>query len=224
MKHTNVKICGLQSVEVLKSILNLPVDMIGLVFTSSRRQVTITQAMEIAQLLQDKARTGSSVPQMVGVFRNPTMAELTEVLRCVPLDIVQLHGQESPEFCRWVKQQFPVDVMKGVSVKSEEHLIQIPLLNSYVGVIDALLLDAYDSEYGGGAGTTFAWEKIHAYKQWTLQYQLPLIIAGGLNEQNVRSLLETYKPDGVDVSSGVETNGVKTTEKIEAFVRKVRCA
>lgn len=100
-----VKICGLQGVEVLKSMNSLPLDYVGLVFAPSRRRVTPGVAAElIAELGNWKSEPA---PRPVGVFVNPALSELVELLRTVPLDVVQLHGQESPQFCAEVKAAFP---------------------------------------------------------------------------------------------------------------------
>ncbi|MBO2945014.1 phosphoribosylanthranilate isomerase [Paenibacillus sp. F411] len=217
-----LKICGLQNVEVLKSMINLPVDLIGFVFARSKRQVTAERAKELAELLRQWDQTDQ--PAAAGVFVNPSMEELREVLAHVPLEVVQLHGQETSQFCREVKESFPVSVYKAVSVRSgdarKDHLQE---LASYAGSIDALLLDTYDPEYGGGSGQTFDWESIPEYQQWTRRHGIPLFVAGGLNADNVRDLMLQFQPDGVDVSSGVESApGVKDIAKVNAFVERVK--
>ncbi|WP_068617121.1 phosphoribosylanthranilate isomerase [Paenibacillus tuaregi] len=219
MSKVSVKICGLQDVEVLKSMINLPVDHIGFVFAKSKRQITGIQASEMIHWIQNWE--GPKKPASVGVFVNPELQELAAVLQEAKLDVVQLHGQESPEFCRSVKQQFAVKVFKAFSVKNdlEEDLSG---LDDFSGVLDGLLLDTYDPKYGGGSGQTFDWGRIKPYQIWTKREGIPLIIAGGLNPENVGELLSGFQPDGVDVSSGVETEGVKDIEKIRAFVERVK--
>ncbi|MDF2669641.1 MAG: N-(5-phosphoribosyl)anthranilate isomerase [Paenibacillus sp.] len=225
--HSNrimVKICGLQDVEVLKSIVHLPIDLIGFVFAKSRRQVTAEQAGEMIRLLRaDDRAQGSHVPLTAGVFMNPSQEELELVLREVPLDIVQLHGQETPELCQWVKQTFGVQVMKVISIGSQpaDGGLDETLL-PYVGRIDILMLDTFEPLVGGGSGHTFAWDRIPAYQEWASAHDLPLLVAGGLNADNVIELLDGYRLDGVDVSSGVETDGVKDVQKITAFVERVK--
>lgn len=97
-------------------------------------------------------------------------------------------------------------------------------IDAYVGTIDALLLDTYDPLYGGGSGKTFAWDRIPAYQAWTHQHGIPLFVAGGLTADNAEKLVHEYHPEGLDVSSGVETNGVKDIAKITAFVERVKQA
>lgn len=222
MSETAVKICGLQSVEVLKSMINLPVDYIGFVFAKSRRKVTPEQAGELIGIL--KKWSSGQAPAAVGVLVNPDWSELEELLSHAPLDIVQLHGQETPQFCREVKERFPVSVFKVVSIggeKSDE--ARMAALDSYVGCIDGLLVDTFDPEYGGGSGKTFAWDLIPPYQDWAKQHGIPLFVAGGLDADNVSQLISRYAPDGVDVSSGVEREpGVKDIQKVQAFVERVK--
>lgn len=222
MTNTAVKICGLQSVEVLKSMINLPVDYIGFVFANSRRQVTPDQAAELITVL--KQWKSGEIPSSVGVVVNPEMEELKELLHTAKLDVLQLHGQESPKFCREVKANFPVSVFKAVSVKAEqlpeEHIAE---LEHYAGCIDGLLIDTYEPIHGGGSGRTFGWDVIPLYKEWASRQGIPLFVAGGLDSSNVGTLIKEYKPDGVDVSSGVESSpGVKNIEKVTTFVERVK--
>jgi phosphoribosylanthranilate isomerase len=226
MGNTLVKICGLQDVEVLKYMNNLPVDYIGFVFAKSRRQVSLdTAAVLVPQLSKWQNET---TPESVGVFVNPTMEQLSEVMDRVSLDVIQLHGQEKPEFCRQVKQAFGVKIFKVIQIQGTEDASDDSnsdietALQEYIGVIDAVLLDTFDPVHGGGSGKTFAWEQITRYQAWSHRKGLPLWIAGGLDSDNVEGLLELYQPDGVDVSSGVESNGIKDIEKIKIFVERVK--
>lgn len=219
---TALKICGLQSVEVLKSMINLPVDYIGFVFAKSRRRVTPQQAAQLVQVLREWEH--DKIPTAVGVLVNPELSELAELLQETALDVVQLHGQESPQFCREVKERFPVSVFKAVSIGSERpEAERLSALDSYEGCIDGLLIDTYDPVYGGGSGKTFAWDLIPAYQQWAERQGIPLFVAGGLDPDNVAHLIGQYAPYGVDVSSGVESEpGVKDINKVTAFVERVK--
>lgn len=223
MSETMVKICGLQDVEVLKSMKRLPLDYVGFVFAPSRRRITPEQAAVLTAQLADWQ--ADKAPEAAGVFVNPELAELREIMKAVPLGVIQLHGQESAEFCREVKLAFPqVQVWKALSVVSRdrEHASDShSSLESYAGVVDALLLDTYDPQ-GGGSGRTFDWERIPHYQQAAAAYGLPLFIAGGLEPGNVSELLAGYAPDGVDVSSGVESGGIKDIVKMTAFVERVK--
>ncbi|GIP02316.1 phosphoribosylanthranilate isomerase [Paenibacillus sp. JNUCC32] len=222
MMSTALKICGLQSVEVLKSMINLPVDYIGFVFAKSRRRVTPQQAAQLVQVLREWEH--DKIPAAVGVLVNPDLSELAELLQETALDVVQLHGQESPQFCREVKERFPVSVFKAVSIGSDRpEAERLSALDSYAGCIDGLLIDTYDPVYGGGSGKTFAWDLIPAYQQWAERQGIPLFVAGGLDPDNVAHLIGQYAPYGVDVSSGVESEpGVKDINKVTAFVERVK--
>lgn len=219
---TALKICGLQSVEVLKSMINLPVDYIGFVFAKSRRKVSPQQAAQLIQVL--RGWDHDMIPAAVGVLVNPDLNELEELLREAALDVVQLHGQESPQFCREVKERFPVSVFKAVSIESDRSEAErLSALDPYAGSIDGLLIDTYDPVYGGGSGKTFAWDLIPPYQQWAKRQGIPLFVAGGLDSDNVSHLIGQYAPYGVDVSSGVESEpGVKDINKVIAFVERVK--
>lgn len=220
----SVKICGLQTEEMAEQVAGLPIDYVGFVFARSKRQVTPSQAGAMLRRLQ----TEEHRPQAVGVFVNPSLDELGAVLREAPLDVVQLHGQESPEFCLSVKNSFPeVQVFKvhTVSVSTPSAITAESVrdrLEPYRGTVDGMLLDTFDPVYGGGSGKTFAWEMIPPFQEWCREAGIPLLVAGGLQPDNVGELLHDYAPDGVDVSSGVETDGDKDIGKITTFVERVK--
>lgn len=221
MANTIIKICGLQSVEVLKSIIHLPLNLIGFVFANSKRKVTAEQAALLLPLL--KTWQTDTIPQSVGVFVNPTQEELTHILSLAPLDIVQLHGDESPEYCRLIQESFGVKVYKALSIYKDGSAKDLSAeLSRYEGTIDGLLVDSYDPKYIGGSGHVFPWEAARPYQIWAKKINIPLFIAGGLTHRNVGQLIESMHPDGVDVSSGVETDGVKDVAKIIEFVERVR--
>ncbi|GAB2692311.1 phosphoribosylanthranilate isomerase [Paenibacillus thermoaerophilus] len=223
-----VKICGLQRGEVIQSIEHLLIDWIGFVLAPSRRRVTPERAGELIANMRSSSgplRDASAV----GVFVNPGEEELRSTMRSAPLDIIQLHGRESPAFCNWVRTEFPgVRVMKVVSFASgrnrDDAVLESPegLLGPYEDAVDYLLLDTHDPVYGGGSGQTFNWEMIPEYRDWARARGIPLLVAGGLTPDNVGHLMERYAPDGVDVSSGVETDGQKDSEKIRLFVERVK--
>lgn len=220
MSETSVKICGLQSVEVLKSMINLPVDYVGFVFAKSKRQVSGSQAAEMAGVL--KTWQSGSIPESVGVFVNPSMEELQAILGEVRLDILQLHGSESPAYCREIKDRFGVKIFKAFSVKSDGKLHGDLEVSAYDGAVDGILLDTYDPHYGGGSGVAFAWDQAAPFQLWAKQRGIPFLAAGGLHSGNVGDLIALMSPDGVDVSSGVESEGVKDIAKIAAFVERVK--
>lgn len=216
----------------------LPFHDIGFIFAASKRQVLPAQAAELVAAVHSLKAAAGQRPQTVGVFVNPALAELRETLAIAPLDVVQLHGSETPAFCQAVREQFAVKVWKVFSIR-DEAVVQseevtgrgvdkgtdahtsadeaAARLAPYEGKVDAVLIDTA----GGGTGKAFNWEVIDDYQAAAAQLNVPLYVAGGLNPDNVQELLAAYAPSGLDVSSGVETDGVKDIEKIRLFVRKV---
>jgi phosphoribosylanthranilate isomerase len=220
----SVKICGLMNTNTIRAIADLPIDQVGFIFAPSKRQVTPKQAKEMIVLLKSVyAENNLESPETVGVFVSPTRDLIEETMAKTPLDIIQLHSPEPVEFCQWIKETFDVKIYKVISVSETNQIQQqLKLLQSYVGVVDAILLDTYDPIVGGGTGLTFSWPIITEYLAWTKQHGLQLIIAGGLDESNVAQLIADYHPDGVDISSGVETDGSKDPLKIKRFVERVK--
>ncbi|GHU61707.1 N-(5'-phosphoribosyl)anthranilate isomerase [Clostridia bacterium] len=196
-----VKICGIQTKEEAEWAVQYGVDMLGFVFAKSKRQVSLEQAKKIAKGLPPSIKK-------VGVFVNP---ELDEVLNCkeqVPLDLIQFHGNESPEF---VKQLSPS--IKAIQVRDGKFSQDI-----WTYPDSLILLDAPEENFVGGNGKSFDWEKL-------LEVKLPkerLIVAGGLNEKNVLRAIGLFKPFAVDVSSSVETMGKKDQTKIKNFIQQVK--
>lgn len=244
MTAATVKICGLRDPETVRSILHLPIDYIGFLFAKSKRQVTPQQAAEMIRVMQERRVSGEQTPLSVGVFVEPEQEQLRSLMQVAKLDVIQLHGKESPDLCAWIKEAFPgVQVWKVVSVTQAQHAGEpeaggsesrkeepsnerkravATVLDPYRAVVDAILLDTFDPVYGGGSGQTFAWDAIPPYRQWCREAGIKLLVAGGLKADNVGELVEAYSPDGVDVSSSVETDGVKDVKKITSFVERVK--
>ncbi|OWA37123.1 N-(5'-phosphoribosyl)anthranilate isomerase [Saccharibacillus sp. O16] len=247
---TQVKICGITTPEALRRAAELQVEYIGLVFAPSRRRVEPETAgrliTELRSWRQEQpysggasaAREEAAKPQVVGVFVDPPMDELDRALAAAPLDVVQLHGQESPEFCRAVRERFGVRVFKASSIREDgsfsgsgqeaedgltvDHAKRAAsIAAAYQGTVDTLLIDTHDPLYGGGSGRTFNWEIIPLYQKAAHARGLKLFVAGGLNPGNAGELIRHYKPDGVDVSSGVETDGHKDLHKMTLFAERV---
>lgn len=216
-----VKICGLQSDEVVESITHfqVPVDYVGFVFAPSKRQITVGQASSWQRLLPGTIES-------VGVFVNPSLDQLRAVLRQVPLNVVQLHGEEPPEFCGLVKKTFAhIQVWKAWHLtptsKNDPSMPAMPDI-AYGESIDALLLDTKVPQAAGGTGKSFAWELIPSFKMWCKEFGRMLIVAGGIDITNVDRLIQEYGPGGIDVSSGVETDGAKDIDKIAKLLERVK--
>ena len=211
--RVRVKICGLKSVETAEAVGRMNPDLVGFVFAASKRRVSPELAGDMIRTL----KAAGSKAMSAGVFVNPTLTELEEAMASAPLDVIQLHGTETPEFCERVKARFAgILVYKVFPVSAQDNISE--QLDAYCHTIDAIMLDTI----GGGTGKTFEWECIPKYSAYAGSIGLPLIVAGGLNPDNVEDLVKSYRPDGVDVSSGVETDGIKDLNKISAFIERVK--
>jgi phosphoribosylanthranilate isomerase len=217
---TKIKVCGIQNDRIFPAIRKLNIEYMGFIFAPSKRQINIDQANK---LIHDVRTTFTCPPKCVGVFRNPSYAELTQILTEVPLDVVQLHGAEAVELCAAVKQEFPVQLLKVFSATNQSIASElIELAGPYRSVMDMMLIDTHDPQYGGGAGVPFRWELLPPVQSWCESQEVPLFVAGGLQPDNIQSLLATYHPFGIDASSGLETDGEKDVSKVISFVERVR--
>ena len=201
--RTRVKICGITRPEdALEAILH-GADAIGLVFyPQSPRYVTPLQAAEIVKKIP-------AFITVVGLFVNAESSEISDILSAVHLDLLQFHGDETPMQCR----QFSRPYMKAIRVKSDTNLVQYAA--DYADA-KALLLDAFAEGVPGGTGQVFDWNLIPS------NLSVPVVLAGGLNADNVTQAIQKVRPYAVDVSGGVEASkGIKDAAKISAFMRGV---
>jgi phosphoribosylanthranilate isomerase len=216
-----IKICGLRDAQTIAAMDGLPIHEIGFVFAPSKRQVEADAAGELIRAARSQKTAGGEPPRTVGVFVNEDEAGFARILAKAPLDIVQLHGEETPELCAAIRSKHSVLVWKVFSIKSDDEALSKDVVRArlapFAGQVDALLIDAP----GGGTGHPFNWEAISAYQQAAESLGLTLYVAGGLHADNVQQLIARYAPDGIDVSSGVETDGRKDIDKIRLFVERV---
>lgn len=210
---TLVKICGLKTPEDAHVAIEAGADMLGCVFFEpSPRDVSPFEAAEVFDMIGDEdiAR--------VGLFVNPTDDDLMAVLHQVRLDIIQLHGKETPERVEEVRLTFGLPVMKALPIETEE---DVEAARTYDGVADRLLFDAKPpkgSNLPGGNAVSFDWNLLRN-TNWTA----PWMLAGGLDAENVQNAIEKSGCTAVDVSSGVESEkGVKSPELIQRFIRAVK--
>lgn len=201
--RTRVKICGITRVDDALNAARAGCDAIGLVFyAKSARCVNAAQAAEIAAALPPFVAK-------VGLFVDASAEEVASVLSAVRLDLLQFHGDEPPEFC----ERFGRPYMKAVRVRAGTNLLQYA---ARYASASALLLDAYQEGVPGGTGLTFDWSLIPP------QMTKPLVLAGGLNPDNVAEAIRTTRPYAVDVSGGVEREkGIKDAARIAAFMQGV---
>ena len=204
-----VKICGLNELAHVQTAIDSGACYLGFVFfPKSPRSVTPQKAAELMQ----EVPAGIA---KVGLFVNPEDDLLLSTLAVAPLDVIQLHGSETPERVAEVKALTNLPVMKAVGIASPEDL---PALLDYGLVADMLLVDAKapkDADLPGGNGLAFDW-RLLVGRKWLR----PWLLAGGLTPDNVAEAIRLTGASGVDVSSGVETApGHKDADKIRAFVR-----
>jgi phosphoribosylanthranilate isomerase len=201
--RTRVKICGITRPEDGIAAAEAGADAIGLVFyPRSPRFVTPDQALAVVRALP-------SFVTVVGLFVNEQPGMVRAMSDAVGLELLQFHGDESPDYCRQFNQPF----LKALRVQPE---LDLMALAAGYGEAQGLLLDAWHATLPGGSGAVFDWELIPA------ALRAHCILAGGLDPDNVAEAIRQVKPYAVDVSSGVEADkGIKDPAKIAAFMRGV---
>ena len=212
MKATVLKLCGNHSLQDLQLSVTSGVPYIGIVFAESKRKV-------------DPALCGGWLKQIekgeeqkyVGVFVNPTLQEISHVLSHVPLDIIQFHGNESPEEIIEIKLSTGLTVWKAIHHNQNG----LKKMKSYNCVVDSYVIDSTVKGAWGGTGTSFDWESIPAYNKEAEAQGVQCLIAGGITPLNIDEIL-VYSPEGIDISSGIETNGSKDGNKIQVIMERLK--
>ena len=214
-----VKMCGISKVETIPAIVDAKPDYMGLVFAPSKRQVTVDQAKILVEELHrgyakkygsDTEHDKNGTIKTVGVFVNETVENLVTIANEANLDAVQLHGDEDEAFIQSLKERTNVEVWKAVQIRSAADVEK--WIDSSA---DMLLFDAYHKDERGGTGEVFDWSSLDAFER-------PFMLAGGIDSTNVARAIRTVRPYGIDISSGIETNGMKDDKKITAFTKIVK--
>ena len=214
-----VKMCGISKVETIPAVVEAKPDYMGLVFAPSKRQVTVDQAKTLVEELHKQytkrynngaEQSNNDEIKTVGIFVNETLDNLVTIATEVNLDAVQLHGDEDEAFIQSLKERTNVEVWKAVQVRSAADAEK--WIDSSA---DMLLFDAYHKDERGGTGEVFDWSSLD-------EFERPFMLAGGIDSTNVARAIRTVRPYGIDISSGIETDGVKDDEKIKAFTNIVR--
>lgn len=200
---TKIKICGLKRMVDIEAVNRCKPEYIGFVFAKSKRQVTAEQAKELKKALHPDI-------QAVGVFVNENIDTIKAICEEQIIDVVQLHGDEDNTYIQSLRNVVAVPIIKAIRVQSTEQVREAMKLSA-----DYLLCDTYSKDAYGGCGETFSHQLLPNELQ---QY----FLAGGLYPDNVADIIKETSPYCVDVSSGVETDGVKDEAKIKAFIQAVR--
>ena len=214
-----VKMCGISKVETIPAVVEAKPDYMGLVFVPSKRQVTVDQAKTLVEELHKQytkrynngaEQSNNDEIKTVGVFVNETLDNLVSIATETNLDAVQLHGDEDEAFIQSLKERTNVEVWKAVQIRSAADA------EAWIdSSADMLLFDAYHKDERGGMGEVFDWSCLD-------EFERPFMLAGGIDSTNVARAIRTVRPYGIDISSGIETDGVKDNEKITAFTKLVR--
>jgi phosphoribosylanthranilate isomerase len=211
---TYIKICGLKNAGQALAAAEAGADFIGLVFAASPRQVTCTTAKKIV------ATVKKSYPKIktVGVFVNMTAARVKNFTDKCNLDWVQLSGNEPWQYCLELEKPI-IKVVRVARNYSPDIICENFTLGSKIlaGLPYLFMLDTSAKDKYGGTGRAFDWHQAKIIAE-----RFPVIVAGGLNPENISAAIEMIKPWGVDVSSGLETKGIKDSKKIEKFIKAVR--
>ena len=205
-----VKICGITQAQQGVTIARLGATALGFICVErSPRYLTSQQIKTITESLPAKIDT-------VGVFADATLEEIDKAIAIANLSAVQLHGAESPNFCRQLRQILPsgIEIIKAFRIKTAASLAET---TAYLNYVDTLLLDAYHPQMLGGTGKTLDWLDLEQFKP-----SIPWMLAGGLTPDNIQDALTQLQPDGIDLSSGVERSpGDKDIGKVTQLFQQL---
>ena len=194
-KRPKIKICGLRRPQDAEFVNEFPISYVGFVFAKSKRRIDIATALEIKKRLRGDIKTA-------GVFADMSIDEVRFIADSAGLDIVQLHSDEDNDFCRHFKDKI---VWKSIAVADEKALGNADLYEDC-----GFVLDAYDKELRGGTGRSFKWELAADFAKNHFT-----VLAGGISSDNIIEAAEIVKPDVIDLSSSLETEGFKDYNKIK---------
>ena len=195
------KICGITNLDDANVSVENGASALGFIFyKKSPRAISIKNAKSISKQL-------SNIIIRVGVFVNHEKDFIHEAISEVPLDMIQLHGDETPDFCN----QFDVPILKALRIKNEESLSVMDQYDVAVFLLDTFSIDQY-----GGTGETFDWSVLNR------KYKTPIILSGGLNSENILDAIDAVNPSAVDVNSGVESSpGKKDYNKLKSLFKNL---
>ncbi|PZU97873.1 MAG: N-(5'-phosphoribosyl)anthranilate isomerase [Pseudanabaena sp.] len=248
-----IKICGLTKSEQAQAIAQMGISALGFICVPASPRYVSPEAIAqiISSLIKNPVFEGAAPPRpqklsfdladlpcqqksvpdftmkpldLIGIFLGASIEQICQTVNQSGLNGIQLHGDESPEFCQQLRislernnnqKNLPIKLIKALRVKDQDGLIQA---QGFSQVVDAVLLDAYDPQMAGGTGKTLDWQMLRDFK-----LDIPWLLAGGLTPDNVSQAIAMTCPDGVDVSSGVECSaGDKDLLKVKQFIDAVR--
>lgn len=213
--NLRIKICGITQSDQAQAIADLGASALGFICVpQSPRYIPPAAIQAITTRLPETNGVGLPLAR-IGVFANASLDTLMQTLAIAPLTGVQLHGDESVQFCWELRQLLPVvEIIKALRVRSPQTLMQV---HDYQDVVDTLLLDAYSPQAWGGTGTTWNWDLLQGF-----QPGMPWLLAGGLTPDNVVEAVQRAQPEGIDLSSGVERSpGDKDLSKVKRLVENL---
>lgn len=204
-----VKICGITDAQQAISIESLGVDTLG--FICVKKSPRYIQEEEIKKIIKVLSLTTSKI----GVFVNEETENIIKIVKNTGLTAVQLHGDETPNFCSQLRELLPdIEIIKAFRYQNADSL---SLLSEYSPFIDTILLDTFQQDIYGGTGKTLNWQQLNNFRP-----SRPWLLAGGLTPDNVMLALQTLQCDGIDLSSGVEISaGNKDLEKITLLLNNL---
>lgn len=213
-----VKICGITDIEDAVKISNLGADALGFIsFSQSPRRIEPLKAKKIMLSIKSALKEKAKIPAFVGVFVNEKVKKVIEISKDIDLDYIQLSGDEDLDYLKRIKDKVGnIKIIKLVRIK-EDSLIEYIYKKLYElrDEADYFLLDTFKKNMYGGTGQPFNWDMVR-----TLSSKFPIILAGGLDHQNVKEAIRIVKPFGVDASTRLELYaGKKNIKKVKLFIK-----
>ncbi|MDR4226141.1 phosphoribosylanthranilate isomerase [Bacillus mojavensis] len=210
MKKPALKYCGIRSLQDLRLAADSQADYLGFIFADSKRKVSTA---DVKKWLS-QVRTGK---QIVGVFVNETMGTIARIAYELQLDVIQLHGDETPKDAEALRLLTHCEIWKALHHNSTA----IQDMDRFNDCVDGFLIDSSVKGARGGTGVAFAWECVPEYQQKAEQTGKRCFIAGGVNPDTIADLLK-WKPGGVDLASGIEKNGQKNVNLIRLLEERMK--
>ena len=211
MPDVSIKYCGNKTLQDYQVTSRSEADYLGFVFAKSKRQVQVEEVS--SWIAQEK----SPSKKLVGVFVNQSIDEIIYAVDTLKLDVVQLHGDESPEYIHVLASHTNAEIWKAIHHENDESLQKLEV---YQKLVEGFVIDKKVGNAYGGTGESFDWSFLPRYISKARSMKKRCFIAGGIMMKNLAELL-SYQPDGIDISSGIETDFIKDGEKIQDVERRV---